>query len=129
MFPSRIASLRVFCDVRLSSFIVPHRLCRCCASLQRPDFSSRISSLLDSFTESRELISEALESVGTVYAAEDMEDARLQTEKTLMLWAELLKDLQESGDFAAVSRIEKEYGLKFAQLKEELENAEQAVGE
>ncbi|KEG09663.1 hypothetical protein DQ04_04851050 [Trypanosoma grayi] len=100
-----------------------------CSSLQSPEVSSRLLELMEAFAESRELITESRESIGTVYAAEDIRDAREQTEKTLTLWKELQAYLTELGDTAALERLKREHDVKMAQLREELEDVEHATVE
>ncbi|ORC93034.1 uncharacterized protein TM35_000023600 [Trypanosoma theileri] len=102
---------------------------RWCTSLNSSDLSARLLVLMDSFAEARELIEEAKESIGSVYASEDMQDAKEQTDKTLALWEELQKKLEEMGDMSTLERLRKEHSLKMAQLRAELEEVEHALNE
>ncbi|KAH9582036.1 hypothetical protein LSM04_003227 [Trypanosoma melophagium] len=102
---------------------------RWCSSLKSSDVSAHLNVLMDAFAEARELIVEAKESIGSVYAAEDIQDAKEQTDKTLALWEELQTHLKESGDLATLERLRKEHSLKMAQLRAELEDAEHALND
>ncbi|ESL09500.1 hypothetical protein TRSC58_02777 [Trypanosoma rangeli SC58] len=101
---------------------------RACSNfLQRPEVSAKLLELMDAFAEARELIMEAKESAGTVYVAEDLQDAKVQTKKTLSLWKEIQSDLELSGDTAALDRLKREHSTKMSQLRAELADAEDAL--
>ncbi|RNF00643.1 uncharacterized protein Tco025E_08754 [Trypanosoma conorhini] len=96
----------------------------CSSSLRSPETSAKLLELMEAFAEARELIIEAKESVGTVYVAEDLQDAKEQTEKTLTLWKDIQADLELSGDTDALRRLKREHDIKMSQLRAELEDVE-----
>lgn len=98
-------------------------------ALKRPEVASRLNEWIDSFGEARELIKDAMDSVGTTYFSEDMEDAAKQTQDTMQRWEDIMKLLTDSGDAAAVARLQREHELKMKQIKEELEMAQHAGGD
>ena len=71
---------------------------------------------MDSFAEARELIGDAKESTNTSFFAEDLNDAKIKTESTLVMYQAYLVGLDEKERATAT----KENHLKFAQLEEEL---------
>ncbi|RNF05143.1 hypothetical protein TraAM80_04703 [Trypanosoma rangeli] len=99
----------------------------CSNFLQRPEVSAKLLALMEAFAEARELIMEAKESAGTVYVAEDLHDAKVQTEKTLSLWNEIQSDLELSGDTTALDRLKREHSNKMSQLRAELADAEDTI--
>ncbi|PWV11398.1 hypothetical protein C3747_60g678c [Trypanosoma cruzi] len=101
---------------------------RWCAGFpQGSEASAKLLELMDAFSEARELIEEAKESAGTVYAAEDMQEAKEQTEKTLALWRELQAHLESSGNLDGLNRLRREHDFKMSQLCAELEDAANTV--
>lgn len=77
--------------------------------------------------EARELIADALETAGTTHHAEDLEDAISQTKKTITLWGEIQRVLDENGKLEALESLRRQHGLKMNQLEEELQMAVQGA--
>ncbi|KAK7199860.1 hypothetical protein NESM_000033900 [Novymonas esmeraldas] len=90
--------------------------------------NEQLDELMDSFAEARALITDAMESVGTTYFADDMEDAETQTKDVLTRWEALQADLEGSGETEQLQRVRSMYELKIKQLKAELETVQEAGG-
>lgn len=92
------------------------------------DLSTRLNDLMDAFGEARELTKDAMESVGTTYFADDMEDAEAQTKEVLKRWAELQADLEKAGQTEELRKLRNMHDLKMKQMEAELETVRDAGG-
>lgn len=81
---------------------------------------------MDSFAEARELIKDAMESVGTTYFADDMEDAEQQAKDVLKRWADVQAFLEKSGETAELQKLRNMHDLKIKQMEAELETVRDA---
>ncbi|CCW60020.1 unnamed protein product [Phytomonas sp. EM1] len=90
---------------------------------QHPEYVSKLTELNESFEEARELIKDSFDSAGTVYFAEDLNDAKEQTNKTLEKWKELVQWLEDRGEVLTLEQFRRETTLKMNQLEEELDAA------
>ncbi|CAD2214251.1 hypothetical protein ADEAN_000169600 [Angomonas deanei] len=97
------------------------RLCHSSGNL-----SVRINDMMESFGEARELIKDSLESAGSTYFSEDIEDAIAETNKTLEQWEGIKKMLKDQGEEEKLRQLINENEMKMKQLKEELEMAKHA---
>ncbi|CAC9549664.1 conserved hypothetical protein [Leishmania infantum JPCM5] len=88
----------------------------------------QVDELMDSFAEACELITDAKESVGTTYFADDMEDAEKQTQDVLNRWESLQAALEHKGTAEELQKVRNMYDLKIKQLKAELETVREAGG-
>lgn len=88
----------------------------------------QVDELMDSFAEACELITDAKESVGTTYFADDMEDAEKQTHDVLNRWESLQAALERKGTAEELQKVRNMYDLKIKQLKAELEAVREAGG-
>ncbi|KAG5488549.1 hypothetical protein JIQ42_00156 [Leishmania sp. Namibia] len=95
---------------------------------KKPTANEQVDELMDSFTEACELITDARESVGTTYFADDMEDAETQTQDVLKRWDNLQADLEQQGAVEQLQKLRNTYELKIKQLKAELETVREAGG-
>lgn len=83
---------------------------------------------MECFAEARALITDAMESVGTTYFADDMEDAEKQTAETMKRWGALQAELESRGAAEQLQRVRNMYELKIKQLQAELETVREAGG-
>jgi hypothetical protein len=83
--------------------------------------AKEMQELMELFAEARELISEARESVGTVYFGDDLEDAIKSKDDVLTQWTSLQKRLEIDGAHDVLTRMQREYDVKFRQLQAEVE--------
>ncbi|AIO02291.1 hypothetical protein LPMP_351540 [Leishmania panamensis] len=88
----------------------------------------QVDELMDSFAEACELLTDAKESVGTTYFADDIEDAENQTQDVLKRWESLQADLEHQGAAEQLQRVRSMYELKIKQLKAEFETVREAGG-
>jgi hypothetical protein len=97
-------------------------LCRLAAvgAITSEQLAKQLNDLMADFAEARELIGEAKEALGTNYFSEDASDAKAATEKVLGEFKRLKQQLSEGGQTEAVTKIEREYNVKFDQLAAEL---------
>ncbi|KAG5464712.1 hypothetical protein LSCM4_00153 [Leishmania orientalis] len=95
---------------------------------KNPTANKQVDELMDSFTEACELITDARESVGSTYFADDMEDAETQTQDVLKRWDNLQADLEQQGAVEQLQNLRNTYELKIKQLKAELETVREAGG-
>ena len=80
----------------------------------------------EEFAECRLNIGDAKDSVGTTYFGDDIKDAKSSTERVLARYAQLKDNLkstdgQEGVESGMLTRLEKEYDIKFKQLQGELD--------
>lgn len=92
------------------------------------DLSTQLNDLMDSFAEARELIKDAMESVGTTYFADDMEDAEAQTKDVLKRWSDVQAFLESSGQTEELRKLRNMHDLKIKQMEAELETVRDAGG-
>jgi enamine deaminase RidA (YjgF/YER057c/UK114 family) len=96
------------------------------AEASSDDLSTQLNDLMDSFAEARELIKDAMESVGTTYFADDMEDAEQQAKDVLKRWADVQAFLEKSGETAELQKLRNMHDLKIKQMEAELETVRDA---
>ena len=92
------------------------------------DLSTQLNDLMESFAEARELIKDAMESVGTTYFAEDMADAEAQTKDVLKRWVDVQAFLEASGQEEELQKLRNMHDLKIKQMEAELETVRDAGG-
>ena len=83
---------------------------------------------MESFAEARELIKDAMESVGTTYFAEDMADAEAQTKDVLKRWVDVQAFLEASGQEEELQKLRNMHDLKIKQMEAEQETDRDAGG-
>lgn len=71
---------------------------------------------------------DAMESVGTTYFTDDMEDAEAQTKEVLKQWATLQADLEKAGQTEELRKLRNMHDLKMKQMEGELEAVRDAGG-
>jgi hypothetical protein len=101
---------------------------RLCSSLELPakfeswdDVQGPIRAVHDQFAESREALTDAKDSVGTTYFADDVADAKELSENCLKSYADLKNAITLRGTPEILARLEREYDIKFKQLQAELD--------
>ncbi|KPI85768.1 hypothetical protein ABL78_5159 [Leptomonas seymouri] len=98
------------------------------AGASSDDLSTQLNDLMDSFAEARELIKDAMESVGTTYFADDMTDAEAQAGDVLKRWADVQAFLEKSGAKEELQKLRNMHDLKIKQMEAELETVREAGG-
>ena len=89
------------------------------------DVSGQLNTIHSEFAESRELIGDAKDSVGSTYFADDIQDAIETTERCLARYSALKAAIAagsklEGAEAGLEERVKREYDMKFKQLAEEL---------
>lgn len=82
------------------------------------EIAKAVEELNAEFSEARDLIKEAMESLGTTYQSDDAKDAIDQTKKTMDLYESIKSRIENREN---LDRVMKENDLKFRQLQAELE--------
>ncbi|EKX33255.1 hypothetical protein GUITHDRAFT_81639 [Guillardia theta CCMP2712] len=92
--------------------------CRSFSNQSDLDLNCKLQDIDELFVEARELLSDALDSFGTTYFEDDLDDAREMVDKCLTTYTALLAELPEEQRNA----VKRGMGMKMEQLKQELQS-------
>uniref|UniRef100_A0A7S0F4F9 Uncharacterized protein n=1 Tax=Hanusia phi TaxID=3032 RepID=A0A7S0F4F9_9CRYP len=82
------------------------------------DLNCKLQDIDEQFVEARELLADALDSFGSTYFEEDLDDAQDMVEKCLYTYNALLQELEDEQRNA----VKRGMGMKMEQLKQELQS-------
>ncbi|CUG89065.1 Hypothetical protein, putative [Bodo saltans] len=83
--------------------------------------TAAMKELMDQFAEARELIGDARESLGTTYFSDDLDDAIKAKDDVLTQWKSVQQTLEAASASDRLSKLQREYDVKFRQLEAEVE--------
>ncbi|KAG8237322.1 hypothetical protein J437_LFUL014487 [Ladona fulva] len=101
------------------------RTCSCLRSMNEKEVKRQMDEISDKFGEAMELLSDARNSMGTVYFSDDMTDAEVMVDEVCKDYEKLLSDL-DSGQSGKVTRA---IGLKVEELKAQLQLLKESIKE
>lgn len=93
----------------------------CSSRVANDATNTSMKELMDAFGEARELIGDARESIGTVYFADDLNDAIKAKDDVLSQWKHIQDTLEAEAATDRLVKLQKEYDVKFRQLQAEVE--------